>query len=209
MSPFQNIVERILDTLEDLGAPGIMAIAFIDSSFLSLPEVNDFVVFVKCAAAGWAAPLYAAAATAGSAAGASLLYLIGRRGGEALVRRRFPRRFESARKIIARYGSWAVLVPSILPPPLPFKIFVLSAGVFGMPYRSFIRAILIGRTLRYFSEAAAAVIVGELALEFFKTQPLTIAGIALAILAAGTILHHLLTRVLRSRGVLDAGQRIS
>lgn len=195
--------EWIETTFESLGAPGIFVLAFFDSSLLSLPEVNDIVLFVKCSGAGWLAALYAFAATMGSASGCSLLYVIGRRSGEALVRRLASQRFAAIKRVVARYGVYSVLIPSVLPPPLPFKIFVLSAGVFGLPYRSFILVILLGRSLRYFSEAAAAVFIGEPALAFFKAHPYTIAGAAIVILAIGIAAQYGIRVALRRHGVIE------
>ena len=90
------------------------------------------------------------AAIAGSMAGCLVLYYIGRKGGEALVRKRFTGdRIERAMAALRRYGVMAVLIPSLLPPPAPFKIFVLLAGVVGISVARFATAIAIGRGVRY------------------------------------------------------------
>ena len=72
-----------------VGGPGLFVIAFLDSSFLSLPEINDILVIVMVIENKELMPYYATMATLGSVTGCLLLYVIGRRGGEALVRRRF------------------------------------------------------------------------------------------------------------------------
>jgi len=54
-----------------------------------------------------------------------------------------------AMAFIEKYGLLAIIIPSLLPPPMPFKIFVLSAGVFGLPLRRFLITVSIGRCLRY------------------------------------------------------------
>lgn len=193
----------IEETFVSLGPLGIFVIAFFDSSFLSLPEINDIILFGKAAGAGWMAPVYALAATLGSASGCSLLYVIGRLGGERLVYRLFPSKAESVKRTVVRYGAYTVLVPAVLPPPLPFKIFVLSAGVFGIPYRSFIQAILLGRSIRYFGEAAAAAIFGEVALAFFIEHPYMLAAAALAVFGVGFAARAGLKSLLVRRGVLE------
>lgn len=201
MNPLRMWLE---ETFENFGVPGIFMLAFFDSSFLSLPEVNDLVLFVKCSGAGWLAVAYGLAATLGSALGCSMLYLIGSRGGKDFLRRRLATRYDAVHKVVERYGVYTVLIPSVLPPPLPFKIFVLAAGVFGIPYRSFLRTVLLGRSIRYFSEALAAALIGEPALDFFTAHPYTIAAMVVAVLGVGVAAQFSLKWLLRRRGVLDA-----
>src|SRR3954471_24927108 len=113
-----------------LGAPGLFIIALLDSSILSLPEIADLLVIWMVVQHKERFVLYAVSATLGSVCGCLALYYIGRKGGDALVRKRF--KSATVDKTLAsfqRYGVMAVLIPSILPPPAPFKIFVLLAGV--------------------------------------------------------------------------------
>ena len=72
-----------------VGGPGLFFIAFLDSSFLSLPEINDILVIVMVIENKPLMPYYAFMATAGSVTGCLLLYVIGRRGGETLLKRKF------------------------------------------------------------------------------------------------------------------------
>ena len=113
-----------------LGAPGLFLVAFLDSSFLSLPEIID----ISCLdgdAAQVAMLLYAASATLGRRRLPASL-LMGRKGGQFVMRRFSADRVERALELFRRYGVMAVLIPSLLPPPMPFKIFVLLAGVAGI-----------------------------------------------------------------------------
>jgi membrane protein DedA with SNARE-associated domain len=90
------------------------------------------------------------------------LYFVGRRGGSPLLRRKFSQQgIDRAEKLFARYGILTIVIPSILPPPLPFKIFVLSAGVFRLKTLEFFIGVLIGRTLRYSMWGVLAVLYGN------------------------------------------------
>ncbi|MFI5173932.1 MAG: YqaA family protein [Terriglobia bacterium] len=145
-----------------LGGPGLLIIAFFDSSFLSFPEVNDLIIMTN----SYHNPermLYLATMTViGSVLGCTALYWVGRRGGHALLKRKFdPKKVERARRWFDRYGILAVIIPSILPPPTPFKVFVLSAGVFEIKLSKFVTAVLIGRSFRYYLEGYLAIKLGE------------------------------------------------
>ena len=190
-----------------LGAPGLFAVAFLDSSFLSLPQINDLLLVVAVAKAPHLMPLYAAMATLGSLAGCTVMYVIGRKGGEALLRRRFSgRHTERAVRLFSRYGVLAVVVPAILPPPAPFKVFVLLAGVARMPLPQFWLAVGVGRGARYFGEGLLAVWYGERAMTFLESHGRSVAlGVGLSVLAGGVV--YLLWRNRRGRGAgQSAGQ---
>src|SRR5262245_54532481 len=132
-----------------LGPAGIVVVAFFDSSFLSIPEINDILVVTSSAAHPGLAWLYALAATAGSLGGCAVLWALGRRGGEAWLVKRFGReRVERTRDAFRRWDVLALALPAVLPPPMPFKIFVLSAGVFGFPWRPFALTLAHARGLR-------------------------------------------------------------
>ena len=147
---------------EALGSPGLFVLAFLDSSVLSFPEVVDVLMMGLAAKYPERALWYAALPTVGSIAGCYVLYSLALRGGEAFVRRRLKKRHvERAFAVFRRYGLLAVAVPSILPPPVPFKIFVLAAGASGMKRTDFLVAISIGRGTRYFGEALLAAWYGE------------------------------------------------
>jgi membrane protein YqaA with SNARE-associated domain len=154
-----------------LGAPGLFLVALLDSSFLSLPQVNDILLIWMVAQKPSMWWVYAGMSTLGSVAGCLVMYLLARKGGERLLRKWMSaERIEKAHRTFSRYGLMAVLVPSILPPPAPFKIFVILAGVSKMSPWSFAIAILLGRGFRYFGEGLLAVWYGEQALAFLETN---------------------------------------
>ena len=152
-----------------IGGPGLFVIAFLDSSFLSLPEINDLLVVMMVIQHKERMAFYALMATLGSIAGCLVLYVLGRKGGEALVRRWFSGpRMERAMQLSRRYGILAVAVPAILPPPSPFKVFVLLAGVARVPIGQFVSAIALGRGFRYFGEGWLAVRYGDQAVSMLE-----------------------------------------
>ncbi len=165
----QRVVESIGAFAAGLGAPGLVLVAFLDSSFLSLPEVTDILVVVLVIKRPEFWMWHALFATLGSVAGCYALYLVGRKGGEVVLRRRFKaQNVERGLEIFRRYGLLAVVVPAILPPPMPFKIFVLLAGVARVRPVTFILAAIIGRGFRYGSEALLAYWYGEQATRFIQ-----------------------------------------
>src|SRR5829696_1045112 len=103
-----------------VAAPAMIIIGALDSSLLSLPEINDYLVVMRCAkqpSAVFYFPLFAAM---GSVIGCMLLYSIVRRGGQALMRRRFrAEHIERVERAYARWGFLALAVPALLPPPMP------------------------------------------------------------------------------------------
>lgn len=165
-----------------LGGPGLFLLAFLDSSFLALPEVVDILIVWMVLEHPDRWLWYGAMATAGSVAGCYVLYDLARRGGEAFLRKRLhERHVTKGMAIFARYGTLALIVPSVMPPPVPFKPFVLMAGVSGMPRVRFISAIALGRGLRYIGEAFLTLLYGRAALDYIHRHAGTI-SIALAVI---------------------------
>jgi membrane protein YqaA with SNARE-associated domain len=175
---------------ETLGSPGLFLLAFLDSSFLSFPEVVDVLMIGLVARYPERLLWYAALPTIGSVAGCYALYAFARRGGEAFVRRRLhERHVDRAFAVFRKYGMLAVAVPSILPPPVPFKIFVLAAGAAQMRRRDFLIAVAVGRGTRFFGEALLAAWYGPAALArievFVRDHRLAVILGGLVVMAAG------------------------
>lgn len=183
-----------------LGAPGIFILAFLDSSFLALPEVVDVLIVVMAIERPEWWLWYGGLATAGSVAGSYVLYDLARRGGEAFLRRRLHERHVTrAMAIFARYGSLALLVPAVLPPPVPYKPFVLMAGVSGMPRVRFIAAVTAGRGIRYVGEALLAVMYGRAALTYLQQNAGTVSVALTAALVAGAVIYYAYRAAARKR----------
>jgi membrane protein YqaA with SNARE-associated domain len=168
-----------------LGAPGLFLAALADSSLLSLPEVVDILLIWMTTQHKSRMVLYATSATLGSVAGCLVLYGIGRKGDQFILRRFSAARVERALAAFRRFGVMAVLIPSILPPPIPFKIFVLLAGAAGISTGRFVVAMLVGRGARYFGEGLLAVWYGDQALQFLNANSRVLSLSIVGVLVAG------------------------
>ena len=145
-----------------LGGWGLFVAAALDSSFLSFAGGVDLWLVSVCALRPSQMPLYALAAAAGSVIGCSALYVAVRKGEEALLERnRSTPRFAHVRNFVEKYGAWSLFLVALLPPPTPFKLFVLAAGLLQLPYRKFVLALVAGRSLRYFGEGLLVVWYGR------------------------------------------------
>ncbi len=181
-----------------IGGPGLFLVAFLDSSFLSLPQINDLFVELLVGQHKELMLYYAAMATLGSVAGCLVLYWFGRRGGEVLVAKRFGgETIERAMRLSKRYGIFAVGIPAILPPPAPFKIFVLLAGVAAVPVWQFATTIAVARGFRYLVVGALAVRYGDDAIAFIEANGRLVAFVIAGLFVVG-LLFYLLWR--RRRG---------
>ena len=186
------LVDDLYDLAEALGGPGLFLIAAGDSSFLSLPEGNDILIVVLSTGQTWGAMTYYVAMTIlGSVCGCSFLFSVGRRGGVFMQKRVKKSRLHDLKRLYNRWGLWAIIVPSILPPPTPFKVFVLSAGLFGMPFWKFFLAATFGRSIRYFMWGILAVLYGRLAKDFLENN-LPFIGLLLSLLLVGAIVGYVL-----------------
>src|SRR5258708_37311931 len=128
-----EFVGRIQALALALGGPGLFLVAFLDSSFLPLPGIADVLLVVTVTRRPAAMLWYVAMTVAGSVAGCLVLHYLGRKGGEALVQKKFTgEKIDRAVAAVQRSGVMAGLVPCLLPPPAPFKIFILLARVVGI-----------------------------------------------------------------------------
>ena len=179
-----------------VAGPAMLLIGALDSSLLSLPEINDYLVVVRCYKHPRAVFIFPLFAAVGSVIGCWLLYTIIRRGGQAILRRRFrPEHIKRVESAYARFGILALAVPALLPPPMPFKIFVATAGAMEFPRRRFLLTVLIARSLRYYVEGVLAVFYGERVLRFLKDNGLIIISVV-----AGVCLLALIVYLLSGRG---------
>ena len=178
-----------------LAAPSMLVIGALDSSLLSLPEINDYLVVGRCIknpSAVFYFPLFAAA---GSVLGCLLLYTIMRRGGQAVLRRQFSLSgIRKVEKAYERFGFLAIAIPAILPPPLPFKIFVATAGTLEYPRWKFLLTVMLARSFRYYLEGILAVFYGRRVLSFAKDNGLVIISIVAGLVLIGIIIYILINR---------------
>lgn len=189
------LLESIYTFAVAIGGPGLFLIAFLDSSFLSFPQANDLLIVLMVARdPGWMS-YYAGLATLGSLAGCLALYEVARRGGQAFLKRRVKAgRVEWGIRLFERFGVLAILVPSLLPPPAPFKLFVLLAGVAQMPRWSFALSILVGRGARYFGIGLLTIWYGEQAMAFLQQHGRTTFRVVAVAVLAGVVLYYAIRR---------------
>jgi membrane protein YqaA with SNARE-associated domain len=150
MEWFLEISRQVVTMPVTLAAPLMVVIGTLDSSLLSLPEVNDYITVARIAnnpREVYYFPLFPAL---GSVFGCLILYHIARRGEGFVAKRFHPRHLERVKAIYHRWGLVALIIPALLPPPMPFKIFVVTAGVLGYPVARFAVVIMLARTTRYY-----------------------------------------------------------
>jgi membrane protein YqaA with SNARE-associated domain len=157
----KSALQNLLEWLKALGPLGLFGISLIDSAGIPLPGGPDLVMIWLSANNPALMPVYALSATAGSAIGCTLLYLVARRAGVAALKRVSPVKRDRIENLLGRYDLVAVMVPAVLPPPFPFKPFVLCAGVFKLKTGRFITAIFVGRAVRFLIEGWLAIKFGE------------------------------------------------
>jgi len=148
-----------LAVLKPLGVWGVCALAIVDSS--SIPMPIDAIVIGYVAADHARFIIYAFMAALGSAIGSLVPYYLGRAGGELFLLKRINReRYEKLRDRFERQEFLAIMIPAMMPPPMPVKLFELAAGVFEMKVVWFFLAIFAGKFLRFILWAAITVFYG-------------------------------------------------
>jgi membrane protein YqaA with SNARE-associated domain len=178
-----------------LGAPGLLLISFLDSSVLTFPVINDLLLIELSIQHPARMPLYAFMATLGSVLGCVLLYYIAEKGGEAFFHKHAGTRAMAIRHWVEKNGFLGMLIAALLPPPTPFKVFVVAAGVFEVPLWSFTSAIALARIIRYFGIGYLAIRFGNNAMPFLVQHRLQVSAfvvlfVALSYLASRFILRH-------------------
>src|SRR5271168_3713943 len=176
------------------GGGCLFVVTFFDSSVLSFPFFPDALLIELCIANHARMPYYAAMAALGSLSGCLVLYFIAEKAGEAFFHKHAGGKAEKIKVWVDKNGFLSAFLPAVLPPPFPFKPFVLAEGVFQVPARTFILAILLGRGLRYGLEGILAVRYGDAALVYLKTHG---AAFVLGLVVVMALLYVLIHFVLR------------
>jgi membrane protein YqaA with SNARE-associated domain len=172
----------LLPALAKLGFWGVGAVALLDSSTIPVPMDAILAVYV------WADKghfwLYCILAAAGSAVGGLLPYGLGRAGGELFILKHVNRkRYDRIRTHFERQEFLAMMIPSMLPPPTPWKAFVFAAGVFEMRIVPFMLAVFVGRMIRWLVLSLLVLKLGPGAVDLVAHHGLTalavVGGLAL------------------------------
>jgi membrane protein YqaA with SNARE-associated domain len=190
------------------GALGLFAIALLDSALIPMAGGPDAVLLLLAAQRPSWMLIYAAAATVGSTAGCVILYYISQRAGRRALSRFSARKQARVKELIDRYDVLSVLVASLLPPPFPFKLFVVTAGVFRLSILRFTVAVAVGRSFRYLLEAYLAARYGDRAKDLIA-QYYPAIGIGLALLIIAVFVgRNLLRRKREAKKADDEGQTL-
>jgi len=180
-----ELLAAVQPYVDRFGGVGMAVVAAIDTSSVPLPNVNDLLIVwqtIKNPHLWW---YYALMTTLGSVVGSLVIYYLGRKGGEAFLLKRFKAsHVEKVRAVFERYGLWAMVVIAFVPPPSPYKLFVLLAGVGGVGPGAFIVAVTAGRGVRYLAEGWFAQHYGQEAAAFIRAH---LAEVTLWMLAAVTV----------------------
>ena len=175
--------QKIVAFAGTLGAPGLFLISFLDSSFLTFPVINDLLLIELSMRRPARMPLYASMAALGSLLGCVSLFLLARTVEEAAFHQKVGARAAAIRHWVERNGFGGMLVAAMLPPPTPFKFFVLAAGVFEMPLVSFAAAIGLARVIRYFGIGYLAVRYGANALPYLNQHKWQVVLVVIVVVA--------------------------
>lgn len=174
------------------GGLGLFAINFLDSSFLAFPIINDVLLLHLAArhpSQPWWAVMYALECTFGSVLGAVVIYGMAR-GGRHLWSEPPEKRMSRARTWLKQNEFLTILVASLLPPPLPFKVFPIAAGAFRMDAIRLMVALLVGRGLRFFVEAFVGMRYGAEAEAHIRHHMGWLSIVTIALIVGGTVLYR-------------------
>lgn len=152
-----------------VGPLGLFAIALLDSALIPLPAGPDAaMILLSVNQPIWYVVLLAMGATLGSVVGCLILYSISQRAGRRALKRFSAPKQARVKELLDRHDLLSMFVASILPPPFPFKIFVVSAGVFRLSVLRFALALCAGRLFRYLLEGCLAARYGEQAKDLLE-----------------------------------------
>ena len=202
--PITKALTRVSEYLVTFGPLGLFAVALLDSTFVPLPSSADALMLLLSTTSPRWMLLYAFMATSGSAIGCWILYLISRRAGSRALNKFSAAKQKRVKDLIERYDMLSVLVATLLPPPFPFKLFVITAGVFRFSLLRFMIAVIAGRAFRFLLEGYFAVRYGTeakaLLARYYPWIGLTV--------AIGVVLFVVIRRLLRKTPAGSAEQTL-
>ena len=186
--------QKVVAFASGLGAPGLFLISFLDSSVLTFPVINDLLLIELSIQHPALMPLYALMAMLGSVLGCVLLFFLAEKGGEALFHKHAGHRAQAIHNWVVHNGFGGMLIAALLPPPTPFKVFVVAAGVFEVPLVSFTSAIALARAIRYFGIGYLAIRYGAQALPYLMSHKWQVAAVVIGLAAVSYLLSRLILR---------------
>jgi membrane protein YqaA with SNARE-associated domain len=195
--------QKVVAFASGLGAPGLFLISFLDSSVLTFPIINDLLLIELSMEHPARMPVYAFLASLGSVLGCVVLYFIARKGGEAIFHQKAGKHGHAIRHWVERNGFLGMLIAALLPPPTPFKFFVLAAGVFEVPLFSYTSAITIARLFRYFGIGYLAIRYGAGAMPYLVHHKLQVTVFVILLVTVSYVLSRLLLKRRAPSGDVD------
>jgi len=190
----KSLIVKLGQVLALYGGWGLLGISFLDSSFVPLPSANDLLLIHLSSQHPKRALLYALASTVGSVLGAYVIYGLARGGARFLWRWQSSAAMTRAHAWLERNEFVSILVMSLLPPPAPFKVFLITAGALRVNAARFGVALLVGRSLRFTSEALLGARYGAQAEAYLKEHFVWASLVAVGLIVALTLLHRRLAR---------------
>jgi len=201
---FKLLIVKLGQVLALYGGWGLLGISFLDSSFVPLPSANDLLLIHLSSQHPERALLYALASTVGSVLGAYVIYGLARGGAKFLWRRKSSAAMTRARAWLERNEFVSILVMSLLPPPAPFKVFLITAGALRVNAARFGVALLVGRGLRFGSEALLGARYGAQAEAYLKEHFVWASLVLVGLIVALTLLQRRLGRPPAEASATDA-----
>jgi membrane protein YqaA with SNARE-associated domain len=193
----EGVANQVVNLPVYAAAPMMIIVGALDSSLLSLPEVNDYITVARVAhnpTEVYHFPLFPAV---GSVIGCLVLYRIARRGEQFVSKRFHPRHLDRVKELYHKWGLFALIIPALLPPPMPFKIFVVTAGALGYPLGRFALVILTARMVRYYFWGVLAYFFREEVLkmiQWLKENIIEVFGIIIAAFILFLIVRWIITK---------------
>ena len=180
------MLENMLTLFEAYGIWGLLALAFAESSFFPIPP--DLLLIPLCLSKPVNALIYALLCTLASVAGGYLGYMLGKLIGHPLLYRfASPQAVAKVESMFTRYGAWAMFLAGLT--PIPYKVFTISAGIFTMSIPPFLIASLLGRGLRFFTEAILIMAIGQQAVIFISNNFEWLTVLMAILVVAGYVLY--------------------
>jgi membrane protein YqaA with SNARE-associated domain len=175
--------------LKPLGVWGVGALALIDAALVPMPMSMDGVVMGYVATNHQRFFIYSLVAAAASALGSLVPFYIGRAGGELFLLKRINReRYERIRDRFERQEFLAIMIPAMLPPPTPLKLFEFAAGVFERKPLPYALAIFCGKLTQFLVCSLIVVWFGETLIHSMKSAMHRHLSVLIGVAIAGLLI---------------------